>query len=159
MEVASPNRRTLTATPKVLNLTDHQETDMAAKTVAAKLLIKPDTTVWVSDAAHRPLLDPLPEGARHVEGLEEAAVAVVFATDAAAARRLLDRHRDRLATPDVLWVAYPKGNKSDINRDTLWPIVGEYGLRPNAQVAVDEVWSALRFRPLKEGEPPFTGGR
>jgi len=59
----------------------------------------------------------------------------------------------------VLWVAYPKGNKSDTDRDTLWPIVGEYGLKPNAQVAVDEVWSALRFRPPKEGEPPFTGGR
>jgi hypothetical protein len=132
---------------------------MATKTVAAKLLIKPGTTVWVSEAAHRPLLDPLPDGARHVEDLKEADVAIVFAADAAAARSLLDRHRDQLAEPGVLWVAYPKGNKSDINRDTLWPIVGEYGLRPNAQVAVDEVWSALRFRPLKEGEAPFTGGR
>ena len=49
--------------------------------------------------------------------------------------------------------------KADINRDTLWPSVTEYGLRPNGQVAVDEVWSALRFRPYKEGEAPFTGGR
>jgi hypothetical protein len=32
-------------------------------------------------------------------------------------------------------------------------------MRPIAQVAVDDVWSALRFRPLEEGEPPFTGGR
>jgi hypothetical protein len=32
-------------------------------------------------------------------------------------------------------------------------------MRPISQVAVDEVWSALRFRPLKEGEAPFTGGR
>ena len=28
-----------------------------------------------------------------------------------------------------------------------------------AQVAVDPVWSALRFRALKGGEPPFTGGK
>jgi hypothetical protein len=132
---------------------------MSTKTVAAKLLVKPQTTVWVSDPAHRPLLEPLPDGAHHVENLKEADVAVVFAADAAAARSLLDRHRDQLTAPGVLWVAYPKGNKSDINRDTLWPIVGEYGLRPNSQVAVDEVWSALRFRPLKEGEAPFTGGR
>ncbi|RVX40813.1 hypothetical protein EDD27_3245 [Nonomuraea polychroma] len=132
---------------------------MSTKTVAAKLLVKPQTTVWVSDPAHRPLLEPLPDGAHHVEDLKEADVAVVFAADAAAARGLLDRHRDQLTAPGVLWVAYPKGNKSDINRDTLWPIVGEYGLRPNSQVAVDEVWSALRFRPLKEGEAPFTGGR
>ncbi|MGI5290857.1 hypothetical protein ACQEVF_47140 [Nonomuraea polychroma] len=132
---------------------------MSTKTVAAKLLVKPQTTVWVSDPAHRPLLEPLPDGAHHVEDLKEADVAVVFAADATAARSLLDRHRDQLTAPGVLWVAYPKGNKSDINRDTLWPIVGEYGLRPNSQVAVDEVWSALRFRPLKEGEAPFTGGR
>jgi hypothetical protein len=37
--------------------------------------------------------------------------------------------------------------------------VGEYGLRPIGQVAIDEIWSALRFRPLKPGEAPFTGGR
>jgi hypothetical protein len=59
----------------------------------------------------------------------------------------------------VFWVAYPKANRADLNRDTLWPVLGEYGMRPISQVAVDEVWSALRFRPLKPGEPPFTGGR
>lgn len=32
-------------------------------------------------------------------------------------------------------------------------------MRPVSQVAVDEVWSAPRFRPLKPDEPPFTGGR
>ncbi|MEU7745607.1 hypothetical protein [Nonomuraea sp. NPDC049158] len=132
---------------------------MAAKTVADKLLVKPRTAVWISDDEHRPLVEPLPEGARHVEDLSEAGVAVLFATDAAAVRRLLNEHRDRLSRPTALWVAYPKGNKADINRDTLWPIAAEYDLRPNGQVAVDEVWSALRFRPLKEGEPPFTGGR
>ncbi|MER7504317.1 hypothetical protein AB0L05_11145 [Nonomuraea pusilla] len=132
---------------------------MAAKTVADKLQVKPDAAVWVSDPAHRALLEPLPGGARHADRIEEAAVAVLFAADAAAARQVLDANRDHLAGPATLWVAYPKGNRSDVNRDTLWPVVAEYGLRPNGQVAVDDVWSALRFRPLKEGEPPFTGGR
>ncbi|TYB62326.1 hypothetical protein FXF51_26895 [Nonomuraea sp. PA05] len=132
---------------------------MPAKTVAEKLLIKPGTAVWISEDARRPLVEPLPDGARHANAVKEADVAVFFAADAAAARRLLDEQRAALTEPGIVWVAYPKGNKSDINRDTLWPIVGEYGLRPNGQVAVDEVWSALRFRPLKEGEPPFTGGR
>lgn len=31
-------------------------------------------------------------------------------------------------------------------------------MRPISQVAVDDVWSALRFRPLKEGEE-FAGGQ
>jgi hypothetical protein len=71
----------------------------------------------------------------------------------------MDAHVADLGQVSALWVAYPKGDRTDVNRDTLWPIVGEYGLRPITQVAVDEVWSALRFRPLKEGEAPFTGGR
>jgi len=84
---------------------------------------------------------------------------VVFADDAGTLRELLTAHNQQLARPDILWVAYPKANRADINRDTLWPILAEYGMRPIGQVAVDEVWSALRFRPLKEGEAPFTGGR
>lgn len=76
-----------------------------------------------------------------------------------APREILDRRGGQLSAAETLWIAYPKGNRSDINRDTLWPIVAEYGMRPIGQVAVDDVWSALRFRPLREGEAPFTGGR
>jgi hypothetical protein len=32
-------------------------------------------------------------------------------------------------------------------------------MRPIGQVALDDVWSAMRFRPNREGETPFTGGR
>jgi hypothetical protein len=132
---------------------------MSPKSVAQKLLIKPSTTVWSSGSEHRLLIGPLPEDARHVDRLEEANTAVVFASSAEELRRVLTRHEGQLARPGVFWVAYPKGNRADINRDTLWPILGEHGMRPISQVSVDEVWSALRFRPLAEGEPPFTGGR
>lgn len=50
----------------------------------------------------------------------------------------------------ILWVLYPKGSskmKTDVNRDTLWPIIQVYGWRPVRQVAFDDVWSAMRFRP------------
>jgi hypothetical protein len=130
-----------------------------AKSVAEKLLIKPDSTVWSSDAARLELLGPLPAGVRPVDGPEEARTALVFADDAASLRRLLDAHGDRLARAEVLWVAYRKANRADINRDSLWPILAEHGMRPISQVAVDQEWSALRFRALKEGEAPFTGGR
>ena len=83
----------------------------------------------------------------------------MFADDEAALRTILESQRDRLATPAALWIAYPKANRSDINRDSLWPILTEFGMRPISQVAIDEVWSALRFRALQEGEPPFSGGR
>ena len=132
---------------------------MSAKSVAEKLLIKPNTTVWSSDPAHVGLVEPLPEDVRLVDRLDQATTALVFAPDAKSLRSVLAANQDELAGPDVFWVAYPKANRADINRDTLWPILGEYGMRPITQVAVDDVWSALRFRPLREGEPPFTGGR
>jgi hypothetical protein len=132
---------------------------MSTKSIAEKLLIKPNTTIWLSHAAQLARIEPLPDGVRVVDRMEQATVALVFADSAAAVRETLTAHTDQLDQPPVFWVAYPKGNKADINRDTLWPILAEYGMRPIGQVAVDQVWSALRFRPLKEGEAPFTGGQ
>jgi hypothetical protein len=50
----------------------------------------------------------------------------------------------------VIWFAYPKvtsGLFTDINRDTGWDAVRVLHWRPVSQVAIDETWSALRFRP------------
>lgn len=132
---------------------------MTTRTLADKLLIKADTTLWVSSAEHLAALGALPAGATLVDDLDAATTAVLFADDAASLRGALARHAGSLAAPANLWVAYPKGNRTDINRDSVWPIVGEHGFRPIGQVALDDVWSALRFRPLREGEAPFTGGR
>jgi|tagenome__1003787_1003787.scaffolds.fasta_scaffold20902460_2 hypothetical protein len=52
-----------------------------------------------------------------------------------------------------LWVCYPKGGsgvKTDLNRDVDWGPFVVAGLRPVTQVAIDAVWSALRFRPVSE---------
>ncbi|HLK46850.1 MAG TPA: hypothetical protein VKT49_01880 [Bryobacteraceae bacterium] len=50
----------------------------------------------------------------------------------------------------VVWFAYPKGSsknyKCEFNRDTGWDAVGKQGLEPVRMVAIDEDWSALRFR-------------
>jgi hypothetical protein len=132
---------------------------MSAKTIADKLLIKPGATLWLSHPDRVKLLGPLPTDVRAVAGPEQATTALIFADDAAALRAILAAHQDQLALPGTLWVAYPKGNRAEINRDTLWPILAEIGLRPIGQVALDDVWSALRFRPYKEGEAPFTGGQ
>jgi hypothetical protein len=128
------------------------------KTIADKLQIKPNTTVWLSDPAHLALLTPMPDGVREADAMATASTAVIFADDAASARKLLEEHTADLAKPAVFWVAYPKGNKADINRDTLWPIVADFDMRPNGQVAIDDRWSALRFRANRDGEGRFTGG-
>jgi len=58
-----------------------------------------------------------------------------------------------LSDDGKLWMAYPKGKSrkytSDINRDRGWNIVEETGFRRVGQVALDEDWSALRFRNIK----------
>jgi hypothetical protein len=50
----------------------------------------------------------------------------------------------------VLWFAYPKGSskkyKSEINRDNGWQALGKAGFEPVRMVAIDEDWSASRFR-------------
>jgi len=50
----------------------------------------------------------------------------------------------------TLWFAYPKGTSKkyscDFNRDTGWQSLGDHGFEGVRQVAIDEDWSALRFR-------------
>lgn len=50
---------------------------------------------------------------------------------------------------DLAWVAYPKAGQlgTDLNRDSLAAFMTARGARPVRQVAIDDVWSALRFRP------------
>lgn len=52
----------------------------------------------------------------------------------------------------VFWITYPKQSaklKTDINRDSLAALVqNKTSYRPVSNVAVDEKWSALRFRHL-----------
>lgn len=51
--------------------------------------------------------------------------------------------RDALA-----WIAYPKAGQlgTDLNRDSLAALMQQFGVQPVRQVAIDDVWSALRFR-------------
>jgi hypothetical protein len=57
---------------------------------------------------------------------------------------------DRTSADAILWFAYPKQTskayKSDLNRDILWKVLEPLGLSPNRQIAIDDDWSALRFK-------------
>ncbi len=50
----------------------------------------------------------------------------------------------------ILWFAYPKGTSKrytcDFNRDTGFALLGQCGYEGVRMVAIDEDWSALRFR-------------
>ena len=50
----------------------------------------------------------------------------------------------------VVWFAYPKGTSKrytcEINRDTGWKALGAAGFESVRMVAIDEDWTAVRFR-------------
>src|SRR5262245_40969054 len=50
----------------------------------------------------------------------------------------------------IVWFAYPKGSSKrytcEFNRDKGWAVLGDAGFEPVRMVAIDEDWSALRFR-------------
>lgn len=50
----------------------------------------------------------------------------------------------------VLWLAYPKGTskkyKCEFNRDSGWDVLRKAGFDSVRMVAIDDDWSALRFR-------------
>jgi hypothetical protein len=58
------------------------------------------------------------------------------------------------AAPDVLvWITYPKktsGVESDLSREGVWAAMEGTGWCPVSQIAIDDVWSALRFRPNQD---------
>lgn len=57
---------------------------------------------------------------------------------------------NKLKGDGVVWFAYPKGSsrkyKAEINRDKGWEILGESGFEAVRQVAINNDWSAVRFR-------------
>ena len=78
-----------------------------------------------------------------------AAALLAFVADQAS---LGDHFADVVAAASadrLTWVAYPKSGQlgTDLNRDVLAPLLIDEGVRPVRQVAIDDVWSALRFRP------------
>jgi hypothetical protein len=54
-----------------------------------------------------------------------------------------------LAEGGFIWVSYPKQTSkrgSDLNRGVIRADLAASGLRPVAQIALDDTWSALRFK-------------
>jgi len=83
--------------------------------------------------------------------------ALTFALAFAVTQAELDRLSTMLAAAcegdAVLWFAYPKGTSKryscEFNRDSGWRVIRDAGFKSVRQVAIDEDWSALRFRPLQ----------
>lgn len=86
---------------------------------------------------------------------------LLFVQQASELEQLAPQAVALLQPEGLLWVAYPKkssGIKTDLTRDNGWQVMGSMQYEPVRQVAVDEVWSALRFRPQAARKQPSTFG-
>jgi hypothetical protein len=111
--------------------------------LAAKLQLKSGERLTIVGDPGR-----VPQTVRDLEG-DGAAALIAFAvrrSDIADNPAIPAARDDRLA-----WIAYPKAGQlsTDLNRDIVRDLVMEHGVEPVRQIAIDEVWSALRIRPTR----------
>jgi len=127
-----------------------------ATTFATKLNIKPGWTLSLVNAPQgclERLSTALPENTIATSSGGEVEHLLLFVADRAETERLLPPNFRAVKSGGLIWLAYPKGSSgeaTDINRDSLWRMIEQMGWRPVRQIALDETWSAIRFRPNDE---------
>jgi hypothetical protein len=87
---------------------------------------------------------------RRIRDLGTVQFALVFVTRQAEVDRFSKRLVAKAGADALLWFVYPKGTSKkytcDFNRDNGWKVLRGLGFDRVRQVAIDEDWSALRFR-------------
>jgi hypothetical protein len=113
---------------------------------------QPEITVFNVPASFEPELAQL-KGVKILRDPKKPK-AVKFALAFAMRQAELDRLSKALAGASegdvILWFAYPKATSKrhtcEFNRDSGWQVIRAAGFDSVRQVAIDEDWSALRFR-------------
>ena len=86
----------------------------------------------------------------HLESVPEAGFWLAFVTRRSEVDRLAAQIAKRAKGDAIVWFAYPKGTSKkytcDFNRDTGWDVLKKAGFDTVRSVAIDEDWTALRFR-------------
>ncbi|MGQ0600939.1 MAG: hypothetical protein ACT4QE_04485 [Anaerolineales bacterium] len=122
--------------------------------VFTKLNLKDQTTLVVLNApeSFEPELAALPDATvlRDVAAADKIDFALAFVTKQKEVDTLAKAVAKKARGDALVWFAYPKGTskkyKCEFNRDTGWAVLGKLGFEGVRQVAIDEDWSALRFR-------------
>jgi hypothetical protein len=118
--------------------------------LASKLQLKSDQSLLVINAPseHAPQLDEI-----SLTNATPASAVLVFVTLLADVPILVQQGIASIRPDGLLWVAYPKGGSglsSDVNRDRLKQAAESTGWQSVRLVAVDHIWSAMRFRPADQ---------
>ncbi len=130
---------------------------MSEKTLSQKLLIKPGNRLLLLNApeGYAARLNDLPAGCV----LETVPAEAAFDWVQAFVYHEADIHQyaalamQSAKAGAIVWFAYPKKTgaiKTDISRDHGWQSVVSAGWEGVTQIALDDTWSALRFRPISE---------
>ena len=123
------------------------------KAVARKLGLNPGMRALIISPppGYLKLLRPLRDGLA-VSSKPGAAYPFVqvFATRLSDITKFAKRLTKYAAPNALVWVSYPKQTsklKGDLSRDVIREAMNDPGWRAVSIVAIDEIWSALRFRP------------
>jgi hypothetical protein len=124
--------------------------------LAKKLLIKPNSR-WLffnAPANYTDSLTPLPDDVEIVFNTEGSFGGIqLFVTNSAELATDLAMIVPLLKANVIFWIIYPKkssGITTDLEMMGSWNAPTQYGLRPVASAAVNEIWTALRFRPIEQ---------
>lgn len=86
----------------------------------------------------------------HLEGVEQTGFVLAFVTRKAEIDRLAPLIAGKAPGDAAVWFAYPKGSSRryscDFNRDTGWEQLEAAGFETVRAIAIDDDWTALRFR-------------
>jgi hypothetical protein len=77
----------------------------------------------------------------------------VFATRLSEIRKVAEKLSKHAAPNALVWISYPKKTakaRGELSRDVIREAMRVAGWRAVSIIAIDEVWSALRFRPIKQ---------
>jgi hypothetical protein len=124
---------------------------MGETSLSQKLGIKEGRRVLVLDppVGFVRKLDPLPEGVGVTTRIVSLAdVIVVFSSSRAVLGELFPKAKHVLAPRGFLWVAWPRkssGFFTDLDEQLVRAVGLAGGLTDDKIIAVDEIWSALRF--------------
>jgi hypothetical protein len=118
-----------------LNLTDQQE-----------ILVLHAPESFLPELARLPVLTIH----HHIESVPEIGFLLAFVTRKSEVDALAKAVATRTPGDAIVWFAYPKGTSKkytcDFNRDTGWNALQALGFDTVRAIAIDEDWTALRFR-------------
>jgi hypothetical protein len=93
---------------------------------------------------------PVPLILRDIKSAPEIDFSLAFVTKQSEVDALATQITKRAKGDAAVWFAYPKGTskkyKCDFNRDTGWAVLKAAGFDTVRSIAIDEDWTALRFR-------------